>query len=83
MLRVSIVELEKQVAGQRELPAGALWDCGRRDFPGQALLGPGLYFGILAFNLIITLWIGETILFLAGVFIYLPFLTWLGLKVWR
>jgi uncharacterized membrane protein len=65
------------------LPAGALWDWGQRDIPGQALLGPGLYFGILAFNLIITLWIGEPTLFLAGVFIYFPFLTWLGLKVWR
>jgi putative membrane protein len=65
------------------LPAGVFWDWGRREFPGQALLGPGLYLGILTFNLIITLWIGETTLFLAGVFIYLPFLTWLTLKVWR
>ena len=65
------------------LPAGAFWDWGRRDFPGRALLGPGLYLGILAFNLIITLMIGEPALFLAGAFIYLPFLTWLGLKLWR
>jgi uncharacterized membrane protein len=64
------------------LPAGGFWDWGQRHFPGQALLGPGLYGGILAFNLIMTLYIGETTLFLAGVFIYLPFLTWLVLKVW-
>ena len=29
-----------------------------------------------------TLWIGEPTLFLAGIFIYLPFFTWLCLKVW-
>ena len=64
------------------LPQGAFWDWGRRDFPGRAFLGPGLYLGILAFNLAMTLWIGELTIFLAGVFIYLPFFTWLVLKVW-
>ncbi len=64
------------------LPEGPFWDWGRRDFSGRALLGPALYVGILAFNLTMTLWIGEPTLFLAGVFIYLPFFTWLGLKVW-
>jgi len=63
------------------LPAGRYWDWGARDFPGRALLGPGLYVGILAFNLAMTLWIGEPTLFLAGIFIYLPFFTWLCLKV--
>lgn len=64
------------------LPTGGGWDWGRRRFPGQTLLGPGLYVGILVFNLTMTLWIGEPTLFLTGVFIYLPFLTWLVLKVW-
>jgi uncharacterized membrane protein len=64
------------------LPEGHFWDWGRRDFPGRSLLGPGLYVGILAFNLTVTLWIGEPTLFLAGIFIYLPFLTWLVVKVW-
>ncbi|MGQ9689351.1 MAG: carotenoid biosynthesis protein [Desulfobaccales bacterium] len=64
------------------LPAGAFWDWGRRSFPGQAFLGPGLYSGVLAFNLAMALWIGEPNLFLAGVFIYLPFFTWLSLKIW-
>jgi uncharacterized membrane protein len=64
------------------LPEGLFWDWGRRDFPGRALLGPGLYVGILAFNLAMTLWIGEPTLFWAGVFIYLPFFTWLVVKVW-
>ena len=57
------------------------WSQGRRDFPSRALLGPGLYLGILGFNLGMTFWIGETFLGWVGVFIYLPFLTWLGWKV--
>jgi putative membrane protein len=55
-------------------------DWGRRTFPCQALLGPALYLGILGFNLGMTFLIGETRLEWAGVFIFLPFLTWLGLK---
>jgi putative membrane protein len=54
---------------------------GRRNFPSRALLGPGLYLGILGFNLCMTFWIGETCQGCVGVFIYAPFLTWLGLKV--
>jgi putative membrane protein len=60
---------------------GTGWALGRRDFPSRALLGPGLYLGILGFNLFMTFWIGETCLGWVGVFIYTPFLTWLGLKV--
>src|SRR6476620_5331126 len=36
------------------------------------LLGCGLYYGVLTFNLIITFWIGEPLLGLVGVMIYLP-----------
>jgi putative membrane protein len=57
------------------------WDWGRRRFPSQALLGPALYLGILAFNLAVTFLIGETCLGWVGLFIYLPFLTWLALKL--
>jgi len=57
------------------------WSRGRRDFPSRALLGPGLYLGILGFNLGMTFWIGENCLGWVGVLIYGPFLTWLGLKV--
>lgn len=39
------------------------------DIPCQALLGPGLYFGVLAFNLSVTLWIGEIIMGLCGTMI--------------
>lgn len=60
----------------------ATWGAwGRRAFPCRALLGPGLYLGILGFNLFMTFWIGETLLGWVGIFIYAPFLTWLGLKM--
>jgi uncharacterized membrane protein len=82
-LLVSLVLIRLLQVLLARLPEGGFWDWGRRTFPGQALLGPGLYVGILIFNLAVTLWIGEPGIFLAGVFIYLPFFTWLGLKVWE
>ena len=60
---------------------GRFWDWGRRHSPSQALLGAGLYLGVLGFNLAMTFLIGETTLGWVGVFIYLPFLTWLVLKL--
>ncbi|MEW6387612.1 MAG: carotenoid biosynthesis protein [Thermodesulfobacteriota bacterium] len=63
------------------LPASPWWDWGQRQFPGQAFLGPGLYLIILAFNLTMTFWIGEACLGWVGLFIYLPFLTLLALKL--
>jgi putative membrane protein len=36
------------------------------------LLGCGLYYGVLAFNLSVTFWIGEATLGTAGIFIFLP-----------
>ena len=63
------------------VPARPVWDWGRRRFAGQALLGPALYLGILAFNLSVTFLIGETCLGWVGVFIYLPFFTWLILRL--
>lgn len=62
------------------LPDTPWWNLGRRRVPFQAFLGPGLYLGVLAFNLFMTFWIGEHTLGWVGVFIYLPFLIWLFLK---
>ena len=36
------------------------------------LLGCGLYYGVLTFNLTVTFWIGEPLLGLVGIMIYLP-----------
>lgn len=38
----------------------------------RLLLGVGLYYGVLAFNLAVTFWIGESLLGLTGVLIYVP-----------
>jgi len=62
-------------------PPSPWWDWGRRRFPCQALLGPALYLGILGFNLAMTFRIGETCLGWVGIFIYVPFLSWLVLKL--
>jgi uncharacterized membrane protein len=62
-------------------PASAFWGWGRRRLPFQELWGPALYLGILGFNLTMTFLIGEATLGWVGVFIYLPFLTWLVLKL--
>ncbi|MFQ5716649.1 MAG: carotenoid biosynthesis protein [Nitrospinales bacterium] len=42
-------------------------DFGVREVPGKALLGPGIYFGVMAFNLAVTFYIGEYLLGLCGV----------------
>ncbi len=39
---------------------------------GGILLGCGLYYGVLLFNLAVTFWIGERLLGLTGVLLYLP-----------
>jgi uncharacterized membrane protein len=63
------------------LPASPRWDWGRRHLPSQALLGPALYLGILIFNITMTFLIGETTLGWVDIFIYVPFLSWLALKL--
>lgn len=42
-------------------------DIGMRQLPGQALLGPAVYFGVLVFTLSVTFYIGEWIMGLWGV----------------
>ena len=41
----------------------------KEQLPGQALLGPGLYFGVLIFNIGVTFYIGEKLLGFIGAFI--------------
>ncbi|PIQ97949.1 MAG: hypothetical protein COV67_01540 [Nitrospinae bacterium CG11_big_fil_rev_8_21_14_0_20_56_8] len=42
------------------------WPWGGRDLPAKGLLAPGLYFGVLAFNLGVTFFLGEIPLGLCG-----------------
>jgi len=51
--------------------------------PGQALLGPGLYFGVLVFNLCVTFYIGEFLLGISGTIISLGIFALVFLKVWK
>ena len=51
---------------------------GQKRFSWAPYLGAGLYFGVFLFNLFMTFYIGETLLGLVGVFIYLPVVTLAG-----
>jgi uncharacterized membrane protein len=54
-----------------------------KQLPGQALLGPGLYFGVLIFNLGVTFYIGEFMLGVSGTIISLGIFTLVFLKIWK
>ncbi len=56
-------------------------DWGQRDVPAQALLGPGVYFGVLLFNLAVTFYIGEVILGLCGTLLTLILLSLVLYKI--
>ncbi|MEC7640806.1 MAG: carotenoid biosynthesis protein [Nitrospinota bacterium] len=58
-----------------------LKDFGKRDIPGKALLGPGIYFGVITFNLAVTFFIGETLLGLCGTLITLTLLALIIYKI--
>ena len=51
----------------------------RQEIPAQALLGPGLYFGVLLFNLAVTFYIGEWALGACGIGLVLA-LMWLRVR---
>jgi uncharacterized membrane protein len=53
----------------------------KRQVPYQALLGPGLYFGVLIFNLAVTFYIGEFLLGFCGIGIFLGLLLPLVYKI--
>jgi hypothetical protein len=46
------------------------------NFDGRAALCPGLYFVVLAFNLAVTVALGEWRLLLSGMLLALPILLW-------
>lgn len=45
---------------------------GVANLPFRALYGPILYVSVLVFNLVVTLWIGERLMALTGIFIIIP-----------
>lgn len=47
---------------------------------GNLLLGCGLYYGVLIFNLTMTFWIGERLLGMTGIFLYVPITV---LAIWK
>jgi uncharacterized membrane protein len=51
------------------------------DVAWRVLLGCGLYYGVLIFNLTVTFWIGEVLMGTTGVFIYLPVTVLLALRL--
>ena len=49
---------------------------------GDLLLGVGLYYGVLAFNLAVTFWIGEMLIGMVGCFLYFPISVFLILRLY-
>lgn len=56
---------------------------GVRELPGKALLGPAIYFGVLAFNLSVTFYIGEILLGICGLLITSAILALVIFKIKR
>lgn len=48
---------------------------------GRVLLGCGIYYGVLIFNLAVTFWIGESLLGMTGLLIYIPITVLLALRL--
>lgn len=48
---------------------------------GDLLAGVGLYYGVLAFNLAMTFWIGEPLIGIAGCFVFMPVTALLVLRL--
>jgi uncharacterized membrane protein len=73
---VGILSLACYFPIERRLPALRL----PASVTPRVLLGVGLYYGVLAFNLSVTFWIGESFMGLSGLLMHLPIL---GLLLFR
>lgn len=67
---VGILSLALYFRIERRLPALSL----PASVTPRMLLGVGLYYGVLAFNLSVTFWIGESFMGLSGLLMHLPVL---------
>ena len=78
---VGLIALSGYEIVDRKLPR--LTDTARTDLDvtKKILLGCGLYYGVLAFNVALTFWIGEPLLGVTGLFIYLPITAFFFLRL--
>jgi uncharacterized membrane protein len=67
---VGLLSLSLYFSLDRRLPA--LPSVSSASVSRRLLLGVGLYYGVIAFNLGVTFWIGETLLGMTGLLMYLP-----------
>jgi putative membrane protein len=70
---VGLISLAIYFPLERRLPALSL----PPSVTPRLLLGIGLYYGVLAFNLSVTFWIGESFMGMSGLLMHLPVLAWL------
>ena len=59
------------------------WDTQTRQIPGQALLGPAVYFGVLVFSLGVTFYIGEFFMGFCGLILALLLLSLPLIKIFQ
>jgi putative membrane protein len=67
---VGLISLAIYFPLDRRLPA--LHSLSSATTTPRILLGVGLYYGVLAFNLAMTFWIGESFMALSGLLMHLP-----------
>ena len=67
---VGLISLSIYFAWDRRLPD--LTACSSHTVTRRLLLGVGLYYGVLVFNLGVTFWIGEPLLGMTGTLMYVP-----------
>jgi putative membrane protein len=79
---VGVISLTIYVSIDRRSPPLGPMDTGQRSVTGPVLLGCGIYYGVLAFNLAVAFWIDEPLLGVAGLLMYIPITTALLLRWW-
>lgn len=80
---VGLIALSAYDIVDRKLPAWSNAGRDHLDVTKKILLGCGIYYGVLVFNLAMTFWIGEPLLGLTGLFIYLPITAFVFLRLFN
>jgi putative membrane protein len=80
---VGLIALSKYGIVDTKLPPLPIKPDPASDVTTKILLGCGLYYGVLVFNLAITFWIQEPLLGMTGVFIYLPITAFFFLRLFN